>query len=345
MRLSLIMKIVALPLLFALLLACGGQAQKVSKESKSSLFDDPTKRYPNEMYITAVSSGDTPEIAKDRAIADVAKVIKADINSQQLLIEEYIETGIEMELDRKSSFTRQIDITTEQTLKNVNIGKTWRDEADGRYYAVAYLDRLDTSEIYKADLADMETKIKSYYDKAGSKTDKLARLAYVNKAISLAIQRDMMIEQLNTISQGAYSFTPTVKAPELSSLRRRITGDINVKLDLNSGGYDEFPGAVSEVLQAYGFGLSEGQPDVIVKGSMRMEELERKGHFVRWFVDLHFTDTANNTEFVTYTDDDREGSNSMGEAKRRAALRMVKVVKKNLYDRLDSYFDSLAGTD
>ncbi len=341
MKQHIIVKLAGVTLVLSLILACGGQAQKVSREDKSSLFDDPMKRYPNEMYITGISSGDTPEIAKDRAISEVARVIKADIKSTELLVEEYLETGIEMELDRKSSFTRQVDITTEQTLKNVNIGKTWLDEKDGRYYAIAYLDRLDTSEIYKADLADMEKKIEAYYNKAQTESDKLARLAYINEAVMLAIQRDMMIEQLNTISQGMDKFTPSVKPEQLSQLRREITRDINVRLDLESGNWDDFPGALSEVLQLYGFQLAEENPDVVVRGDLQMEELDRKGYFVRWFVDLHFIDMSTDTEFVTYTDNDREGANSMGEAKRRAVLRMTKIVKQNLYDRLDSYFSSI----
>jgi hypothetical protein len=317
-----------------------GHAQK-SVEKKTSLLDDPMVRYPNEMYIAAVSSGDTPEAAKDRAISEVAMVIQADINLQQQLIEQYLETGVNFDMERKTEFNRQIEITTRQNLKNVNIGKTWLSDQDGRYYAVAYLDRMETSEIYQNELAGLDSEIKIYYDKTLASSEKLTRLAYINKAIELAVQRDVMANQLNTISLGDESFTPQVKPSELSDARRQITKDIKVKLDLNYGDWSELPGAVSEVLQSYGFNLADTNPDILVTGSLRMEQLERKGYFIRWFVDLHFKDLSTDTEFITYTEDDREGSTSFSEAERRGAMRMAGEVKKNLYQRLDSYFKSL----
>ena len=332
-------------LLVPLLMMCG-HARKTAETPKKSIFDDPLGRYPNSAFIAAVGSGDTQEAAKERAISDVAKVIEVDINAQQQLVEEYLESGTadDMQLQRKSSFSRQINLTTQQSLKNVNIGKTWMSNEDGRYYAVAYLDRMETAEIYKQELATIDQQVSDYYTESQKAPEKLNQLAYINKAISLAVQRDAMASQLNTISQGLDTFTPTISPSKLAKTRRLITQNITVKPELTFEKYEEFPGAVGEVLQAFGFQLTNGEPDVLVTGSLKMEQLERQGYFVRWSVDLHFKDAASNTEFLTYTDDDREGSTSYGEAERRAAIRMSSAIKKKLYDRLQDYFDSLVAS-
>ncbi|MCP4581974.1 MAG: hypothetical protein GY839_10165 [candidate division Zixibacteria bacterium] len=332
-------------LIIPLLIVCGGgPAQKASEmKPKPGLFDDPLKRYPNQMYIASVGSGDTQEIAKDRATGDIAKVIQADIRLQQRLVEEYFEsgTGADMKLEKSSNFNRQIDITAEQSLQNVNIGRTWLNENDGLYYAVAYMDRDETATIYQQQLAKIDADVTTFYNGAQQSTEKLTRLAFINKAMALAVQRDVMTKQLNTISLGTQDFTPNVKPADLIMTRQAITRDIAVKLDLDYETWDEFPGAVGEVLQAFGFQIAEGEPDVTVTGNMKMTQLEREGYFVRWFVELHFTDMSTAAKFLTYTDDDREGSTSYGEAERRAAARMSRTVKRNLYERLDSYFATL----
>ena len=187
-------------LLMPFLIMCG-QARKTAENPKKSIFDDPLGRYPNSAYIAAVGSGDTQEAAKERAISDVAKVIEVDVNAQQQLVEEYFESGTaeDMQLQRKSSFSRQIDLSTKQSLKNVNIGKTWMSNEDGRYYAVAYLDRMETSEIYQQELTGLDKQVTDYYREAQKTPEKLSQLAYINKAINLAMQRDAMASQFSIL--------------------------------------------------------------------------------------------------------------------------------------------------
>jgi len=332
--------------LFLTLVACGAAQKQPPKKSVSERFAEkvePQSLYPNELYITATGSGDTQDKANKNAINGVAQVIKVDLKSQQQLVEKYFETGAgkDMLLEAASTFTSQIELVTEQSLKNVNIGKTWLSQEDGRYYAFAYMDRAETAEIYSKDIANIDNEISIYYGKFGSATDKLTKLAYLHKALNLSAQREAMNEQLTTITQGARSIPPAVKPTDLISARFELTKQIKVKFELDYEKWDEFAVAVEDVLTSFGFQIVDADPDVLVSGKMTMERLERKGFFIRWFVELHFTDVAAGTEFLTYDDDDREGHKSYAEAERRAASRLSKTIKKNLYRKFEDYLNSL----
>ena len=332
--------------LFLTLVACGAAQKQPPKKSVSERFAekvDPQSLYPNELYITATGSGDTQDKANKNAINGVAQVIKVDLKSQQQLVEKYFETGAgkDMLLEATSTFTSQIELITEQTLKNVNIGKTWLSQEDGRYYAFAYMDRAETAEIYTRDIANIDGEISIYYGKFISATDKLTKLAYLHKALNLSAQREAMNEQLTTITQGARSIPPAVKSTDLISARFELTKQIKVKFELDYEKWDEFAVAVEDVLASFGFQIVDVDPDVLVSGKMTMERLERKGFFIRWFVELHFTDVAAGTEFLTYDDDDREGHKSYAEAERRAASHLSRTIKKNLYRKFEDYLNSL----
>jgi hypothetical protein len=307
---------------------------------------DRSRLYPHEMYITATGTGDTEEIARNKAIANIAQVIKVDINSQQKLVQKYFETGTgsDMELQMQSTFTRDIELATEQTLKNVFVDKTWFTEKEALYHAFAYMDRSETSNILKKDLKKLDEDISIYFQKYKEADTKLSRIAYLNKAINLAVQRDILMEQLNTISIGSESFTPSIKPADLVTARHDLAKETKVQLVLNYEKWEEFPGAVADVLQAFGFRIVDSDPDFTITGKMTMEKLERKGYFIGWHVELHFIDMAARSEFLTYMDNDREGHKSYGEAERRAAMRLANAIRKNFYKEIENYLVSLMGS-
>jgi len=194
--------------LFLTLITCAAPRKQTPQKSVSERFAekvDPQSLYPNELYITATGSGDTQDIANKNAVNGVAQVIKVDLKSQQQLVEKYFETGVgkDMLLEAASTFTSQIELVTEQSLKNVNIGKTWLSKDDGRYNAFAYMDRAETAEIYTKDITSIDNEISIYYGKFISSTDKLTKLAYLHKALNLSAQREAMNEQLTTKPVGS----------------------------------------------------------------------------------------------------------------------------------------------
>ncbi len=119
------------------------------------------------MYISSIGTGDTPEAARNNAITGVAQVFKLDIKAQEEIIENYFETGTDKELSlkRSSSVTKQINVTTDQNLKNVVIDKTWFSPGDARHYALAYIDRDQSSEIYLKDIKKADDEIAVYFGK------------------------------------------------------------------------------------------------------------------------------------------------------------------------------------
>jgi hypothetical protein len=334
-------------LMMVVLLGCSsGQNVKTKPSERPSWVDDPGRMYPFEMYISAVGSGDTPEAARNNAINGVAQVFKLDIKSQEDIIENYFETGTDKDLNmkRSSNVTKQINVTTDQNLKNVVIDKTWYSPNDARHYALAYIDRDQSSEIYLKDIKKYDDEVTAYFDKLKNSdvsVSKLTRLAYINEAMNEAASRDILIQQLLTLSRGEVSYTPKVSPSELIAARNEARQEIRVALRLEKSDWSEFDNAVRDVLQSFGFSIVQDNPDYIVTGGLSMRELEREGAFVRWQIDLHMSDAKTGTEFLTYSDEGREGHKTYSEAERRAARTAKEKVNSEFYKKIEEYLSSM----
>ncbi len=335
-------------ILFLLIfLGCSsGQNIKTKPSERPRWVDDPGRMYPFEMYISSVGTGDTPEAARNNAITGVAQVFKLDVKAQEDIIENYFEAGTDKELNlkRSSNVTKQINVTTDQNLKNVVIDKTWFSPEDARHYALAYIDRDQSSEIYLKDIKKADDEVATYFNKF-SDTDagisKMARLAYLNEAMNRAASRDILIQQLLTLSRGEVTYTPAIAPTELIAARNEARKQIRVALRLEKSEWSEFENAVRDVLQSFGFSIVSDNPEYIVTGGLSMKKLEREGFFVRWLLDLHMSEAATQREFLTYSDEGREGHQSYSEAERRAARTAKDKINSEFYKKIENYLASL----
>lgn len=309
-------------------------------------IDDPQRMYPFEMYIASVGSGDTPEAAKSNAIAGVSTVFRADVKASKYLEETYFETGYDKDLTLKktSSVLNKIKITTEQSLKNIVIGKTWLSPTDARHYALAYIDRDETMEIYLNDIKILDGEVGVYFDKYHQANDAppLTRLAYINRAIGDAASRDILIRQFNTLSQGQAGYTPKVAPSDIVTARDAARRNVRVRLEIEKVEWPEIENSVREVLGSFGFSLVEQDGDYILSGKYAIERLDREGFFVRWHIDLHLTEISSQIEFLTFSGGGREGHQSFPEAERRAARNARKKILNSFYGDVEKYLSSLS---
>ncbi len=159
--------------------------------------------------------------------------------------------------------------------------------------------------------------------------------------MSRAASRDILIQQLSTLSHGEASYTPAIAPTELISARNEARKQIKVAIRLEESEWSEFENAVRDVLQSFGFSIVPDNPEYVVTGGLSMRKLEREGFFVRWQLDLHLNEAATQTEFLTYSDEGREGHQSYSEAERRAARTAKGKINSEFYKKIESYLSSL----
>lgn len=335
-------------LVVLMLLACGSTIPQARVEKRPTWIDDPEREFPHEMYISSIGMGSTQESAQNSAIAGIAKVFQSDIKLREQVEENYFESGTdkELELQQSVSLSKQMSVTTDQSLKNITIGKTWHDKQTAQFYALAYIDRSQTAAIYLGELEradqDVTTLFKGYIESS----DKLTKLAYLNKALLRAIVRNVLEERLSVISPGSGSrFMPTATTAELISERQKLREMISLMVEIENNEWSDFNNAVKIVLNSFGFRIVTEAPDYILRGGFSIERLERKGYYVRWHCDLHFIEAASGSELITYSKDGREGHTSYADAEYRAERSAKKEIGKTFYKEIENYLNSMVGNN
>jgi hypothetical protein len=313
------------------------------KEVRPSWVDDREKEFPRESYLSSIGIGDSPEAARNSAMVNISQMIEVDIKSQQNVIEQYFETGTDKNLNmlRSSNLSHTASMVTKQSLKNVVVARTWYSKEDARHYALAYIDRSETSAIYVSEIERLDGLVQSYYAGYKSAESKLTRLAYLDRAISNAVERDIFRRQLATIAASPSEYAVSVSPSELIQARHQLQQGLRISLKVNDVGWPEFENSVRESLEDIGFKVVTDGADYRVDGHLRIERLDRPEIFVGWYLDLHLVDIVGNSEFLTFNDSGREGHLTVAEAERRAARSVRATIMDKFYKRTVSYLSTL----
>ena len=340
---------IALLVLTALVTGCASAPDRTRRAaSERPLWvDDPGREYPEELYIAASAGGDTGEAARRNAAARVAMVFEADIDASETLAEAYFETesGGHDTFSRTSSLKKDLKVTTRQTLRNLVVPKTWQDPETRRYHALAYLDRDEAGAIYSAELDRLDRDVGVYHAGYRTADEKLMKLAYLDKALSLAAERDMLAGQLSIIRRGADTYSPANSRSDLLAARADLRGRLGLQAAFSHPERRAFNTAVLDVLESFGFRIVDHGGDYRLDGGLSMQKLEREGVFVGWHAELHLVGWDDGAEILTLGEGGREGHVSYPEAERRAEREAVKVVRTKLEEELTGYLSTLLTAD
>ena len=325
--------------------ACASQAGRA--KGRPEWVSEPGREFPNETYIAVVGVGDAQGIAKRRAVERVALVFQCDVHTITEIIDSYYETEDDTEstAEKRSQFERALRVSADQKLKDVTTPRIWLDERTGEHHALAVLDRDHATRIYLAELAEKDRDVKSYLESLGREDDKLVKLAYLNHALFLAAERDMLAEQLNIITAGRSPFTATVRSADLVRARVDLKQEIRMRVAIDDSKWPEFANEVRSAMQGFGFGLVPGEADYEVRGGVSTQRLDRGDPSIRWLAEIHIVELPSETEILTVSLDDRETHlTSFSEAERRGVARATKLIGKALRQQFEDHLDSMIGS-
>jgi len=216
-------------LVFAVVIVATGALQ--AAERKPDWIGRESGRWPREMYITGVGSGDERAVAEDRARADLARVFSAHVSSTLIATasEESVRT------DRGDAHTEQIAVVdetrsvTDKVLEGVEIADVWQDSSSRQVYALAILDRQQAAVRLDGKLEEMGQRARPLRGRLGS-ADKAIAFNAALQLLKLENDRRSLENELRIVlpSREQSRSSPEDGARELlsrMSVRLTVTGD------------------------------------------------------------------------------------------------------------------------
>ncbi len=305
-------------------------------------ISNPNSVYPDISYLAAVGEGDNRKAAENSALSNLALIFKSDIKVDNTQIDKYNELfGDKEGFQHESNVTKKVNVSGGQTLYNVKFGETFTNNI-GRVFIVAYIERLETAEIYNEKISNNTEKIKFFANLATSSNDVLTNYASLNAASFFALDNEMLKSQLKIISpefgnfnDSDYDFNDINK--KAIDAAKKISFSVNIENDTDQ----KVSTFVKDLLNSKGFVIN-ANPVLNITGNITYEklDLQRKEKFVSWTLFLNVSNLANET-ILTSSFKGREGSVSYDAAISRCVNEIGKKIKSDFNKKLTDFFDGL----
>lgn len=318
----------------------------VKMDKTPEWIDNPKDKYPEGMYLSAVGYGSTRRSAEADAMGSVARIFKTDIKANSKYSERWSDlesTKQENEVSLFSENTKDIFISAEQDLINIEIGESYTDNL-GKVYCLAYIHRSRTADIYDEKITQTNEMIDFYMDKYNSVSNITNKYAILGVASIFAFQNQTLLNQLAIISPMEYEMVGiSNRYPNINSLQRETASQISFSINVENDENDIVANAIKEIINEMNFSIADSNAMLNVKAGMSYQnvELDRKEEFVKYEFDLSITN-ENNQIIVSINEKGRTGGINTAEAISKSKSSIVSSLNKKLRLRIEKYFDSLA---
>lgn len=313
-------------------------------QERPSWIDAPQEKYPSSTFLTAIGTGDTRKAAENSAAASLSQIFQSTIRAEQTVNERYKElftAADQSTFEGQSDVTKNITISTDQTLFNIQYPESYTDNA-GRTYVLAVLERRPTAEIYKKKLEANEQQMVRYIVQHDASKDPIARYANVNAASVFSNINESLRQQLVIIMPGS-AYVPAsgydaVKVQQmLNNARKNLPFSISLAGDNNG----RVVAIVKEMLSEMGF-VTAAKGAITISGDVSFQEidLKRPEKYVRWSYKFSVVDPSG-VSIVSLNENGREGHVTYDEAVNRALRTMKQKIKTNFGKEINKYFDKM----
>ena len=308
-----------------------------------SWVSNPHAKYPDAEYLVAVGSGDTRRDAEESAASNLSMIFESSIKAENTLVERYKElsSAAGESLEKQSESGKNITITSNQTLFNIQYGESYTDDK-GRTFVVAYLERSPTAEIYMTKINANAEQIRYYIDRSGSSATVPLKYAYLDAAAVVGKINKSLCDQLAIILPGengklSLDYDNDTLMSDWAAMAKKMVFSVSVEGDAGV----KAAGFIKKSLSAQGFVVGH-DPVLSLKGEASTEDvvLDSPQKFVRWTYMIELLDDAGAT-LATFTENGREGHVTEKEARARAYRTMGAKLGVSLPRELAKFFDGL----
>lgn len=338
-------KIIYLLLIVLLFIGCSSNSI-VKADGKPEWIDNPKVKYPEGMYLAAVGYGSTRRSAEADAMGSVARIFKTDVKSNTKFSERWSELESTQQEDEVSLFaenTKDIYINAEQDLINIEIGECFTDNL-GKVYALAYIHRSRTADIYDEKIVQTNEMVDFYVAKFQATSNNLQKYSYLGVASIFAFQNQNLLDQLAIISPLEYEMVGVVnRYPIINSWMREVASQISFSVTVKNDENASIANTIKEVINEMNFNIVQTDPLLMIDCDFNFQkvDLNRKEDFVKYEFDLSVKNRENQT-VLSINEKGRTGGINNAEAISKAKSSLVTALKKKLQLRIEKYFDSLA---
>lgn len=305
---------------------------------------NPQSVYPDDVYLSAVGTGDSRRDAEQQAMASLSQIFESEIRVDSRTQERYRELATaEGNLSESEvQLAQSTNIRSNQTLLNVQYGEAAVDDM-GRVHAIAYIERVPTAQVYRNLIQKNADQVASFLEQSRSSGSVIRRYAFLSAAGVIASGNEVLINQLDIIQPGFSQTVPlTYDYDRILQERVDLASEMRVSIAIEGDEGGRITDVIREALSEERFPVGSQSPTIEITGRVNLSPLELSGDFksVSWVLTLDMSG-PDGSSLVTYNNEDRASGVTLDSARAFAYQDMEEAVADDFVGAMRRYFDGV----
>ena len=257
--------------MIALLLinACALQPDVYNTNAQPLWLSGDDSKYPNKAFLTATGSAANQESARERALGNLAKIFKVNIQQVSVSREQVAvsKQNGSASVVHEQQLNSTVNTSTSQLLEGVRIAEQWYNPTDLTYHALAVLDRAQARKNLRREINRLDEETASLLKLKQQRSSQLLAILDLNQAIRLQTNRQALQKQMGIIDLRGNAMPEQWRLSELKAQLRSALRAMPLQLDVT----EDSTGGLRETLQAVAVktGLSPGDSGYRLVGAMQ----------------------------------------------------------------------------
>jgi len=267
-----------LPAICIILTGCMQSSVHVNADGQPDWVNAEPVDYPNASYVYATGSASKAEVAKDRALGNLAKIFELQIRESSTTtqdVQTHKSEGVES-VESTARIASKVNVHTDKMINGARIAEQWQNPDDLTHYALAVLDRTQAGNNIRSEINRLDRETAFTVANADSRQQALLKVADLQDAIMMQTERNSLQKTLKIIDLSGTGKPSGWSLAELIEQQEQALQSLNMRgvvLVDSVGGLDKIlQGAMTNAgftssSDAGGFTLSAaiGTQDVINK--------------------------------------------------------------------------------
>ena len=274
-----------LPVFCILLSGCMQSAVHENAEGQPDWLNGEPASYPNASYVYATGSASKAEVAKDRALGNLAKIFELHIRESSTTTEDVQTHRAEGEESVQSTarIASSVNVHTDKMINGARIAEQWQNPDDLTYYALAVLDRTQAGNNIRSEINRLDRETAFTIANADSRQDPLLKVADLQDAIAMQSERNSLQKTLKIIDLNGTGKPSGWNLAELIEQQEQALKSLNMRAVVLEDSVGELDKVLQAAMANAGFAQSSDEVGFTLSASMETQDaLQKEGWYWLW---------------------------------------------------------------
>ncbi len=267
-----------LPVICILLTGCAQSSAFISADDKPDWLTAEPSNYPNSAYVYASGSASQAELARDRALGNLAKIFELQIRETSTTsqdVQTHKSNGVES-VKSSARIASKVNTHTDKMIKGARIAEQWQNPDDLTHYALAVLDRAQAGNNIRGEINRLDREIAFTMTSVDSRQHPLQKVADLQNAIEMQNQRISLQDKLKIIDLNGKGKPSSWNLAELTEQQQQILRSLNMKAVVIVDSVGELDKVLQGAMANAGFTQSSTSAGYALSASMETQNAMQK---------------------------------------------------------------------